>query len=252
MITTINNKFVLCGITSALLLLSSCNPAEPSDDYPDGILFQNIEISIDDSAIQVLTDLSSDGEIYLSNNNEHQFLTINNNEQYPLQFIINKNDGDQQDNITFIETEALTTEIQTDDEFTLVFSRANGSTLKSVAFVPVDITYITPLANDIYDHNSEDLVISWESQPIDDTLFLTGDCVGRASFALTPAQTSLTIPANSLLSIDGDNSQCEVTISLYPISYGSIDENLAGGSFRLQKLSALSITLTNLRETYDE
>ena len=267
MVITMNKKFVLCGITSVSLLLTSCNPADPSDEYPNGILFQNIDILIDEDSIQVSTDLSSSGEIYLSAIREHQFLTINNSEQYPLQFITDKTDGNQQTNITTIDTEVLPEEIQTSDEIKVVFSRANGSILESWSKVPQDVNYIMPLADEVYDHSSEDLVVSWQSQTMDKTLVLTGNCLAnngstyiekkweyfaRVAFLLNPGQTSLTIPANSLLSINGDNTQCEITISLYPIAYGYIDENLAGGRYTLQKQSSLRVILTNLKATYDE
>lgn len=272
MIITMNIKLVLCVISAASLLLTSCtpiDPARPSDEYPNGILFQNIDILIDDDSIQVSTDLSSSSRIYLSANTEQQFLTINNSEQYPLQFISNKDERSQDTNITTISTEVLPEEIQSNDEIKVLFSRTNGSILESWSNVPEDVNYITPLAGEVYDHSSEDLVVSWQSQTIDNRLFLTGDCLAYndssynyieryfdysapVAFLLSSEQTSLTIPANSLLSINDDNTQCEITISLFPISQGYIDENLAGGSYTLQKQSSLRVTLTSLKATYDE
>ncbi|MBL4631594.1 MAG: hypothetical protein JKY14_10710 [Paraglaciecola sp.] len=269
-----NIKFVLTGVITASLLLTSCTPSvlEPSDEHPNGILFQNIDILIDDNSIQVSTDLSSSGGIYLSANTELQYLTINNNGQYPLEFITSKVIGVvgiQNSNITTISTEVLPNEIQSNDEFKVVFSRANGSILESWAEVPEEVNYITPLADDVYDHSAEDLVVSWQSQTINNRLFLTGGCLANdgnsytyikryfnytstVSFLLNPEQTSLTIPAKSLISINSDNTQCEITISLFPISRGYIDENLAGGKYTLQKQSSLRVILTNLKATYDE
>jgi hypothetical protein len=124
----VSNSAIICT------LLTGCFGENPSGEYPNEILFQHIDVKIEEGGINVLSELSSNGGIYLSSDSEKQYLTINGGTQYPLNFQTTSND--YQENITIIDYQQLQQVIQAKDEITVTYARANGHNLISKVQVP--------------------------------------------------------------------------------------------------------------------
>lgn len=260
------NKIFLTGVLSLCLTLSGCYEDNPSSEYPTGLIFQEVGIVIDDSSMKVFNQLSSNRNIYLSSTLEQQYLTVNNGEHHPLKSIREEGPFLDEEYITVIDIESFNPMVESGDEITVSYERADGQVLRSRGSVPEDLSYLSPINNSSYDHTIEDIIISWQpSKATLKYLYLAADCLDYGdseysfwrnyeinwfeqrtlTFPLDEAKTSFTIAANSL-NFDSSTSTCEITVSLYPTLTGEVDNNLAGGTFSVRKKSSLTITLTNI------
>ncbi len=256
---------------SSLIILPSIiagcggSSSEPSEYYPNQVLFQHIEATAGSNSIRVESKYYSNRDIYLSSNSEQQFFSLNDGEQFKLNADIDKDyDSNYLDvNTTIISNEQLKQNLQSGDDIKVLFERENGTTLVSSANIPNFITFLAPVANSVIDHSDHDLTIEWDiTEANANKLYLSGVCLPNnfsninnfnfdhpqgVAFELTPEQTSITIEANTLFSNHWTpDTDCEVTISLYNKTSGMNDTNFAGGSFRVQTHSTAKFTIKSV------
>ena len=151
--------------SSILMLISliGCTDDNPSTDYPEQLIFQNIDITVSKNSINATSAYFSNDVIYFSSPNEQQFLSINNNQQFSLNIKRTKtNEYSSSDYSTHISDEQLSSPLQAGDELTVIFNRSTGSVLESSAQVPNFIQFLAPTSEEIIDHSTTDLSIEWD------------------------------------------------------------------------------------------
>ena len=249
-----------------LIVLTGCYEDNPSTKYPEQLIFQNIDITVTNNSINATSAYHSNGVIYFSSPDEKQFLSINNNQEFPLNIKRTKASGySPKDYTTHISAEQLPSSLQAGDELTVIFNRSNGAVLESSAQVPKFSQFLAPITEEIIDHSTTDLSIEWDlSATNNSTLYLRGECLKQMFYLdvhelpglpydLTAGQTSLLIPMNTIDTAYGfEGESCTVSAHLNRQNTGTIDPNFAGGRYNLSSDSSISFTLTNLKATNND
>ena len=254
--------------SSILMLISliGCTDDNPSTDYPEQLIFQNIDITVSKNSINATSAYFSNDVIYFSSPNEQQFLSINNNQQFSLNIKRTKaSNFSSSDYSTYISDEQLSSPLQAGDELTVIFNRSTGSVLESSAQVPNFFQFLTPTSEKIIDHSTTDLSIEWDVPVTQNSkLYLRGECLEQdysfvnidlagVPYDLAEGQTRLLIPMNTINKVYGfEDEGCTVNAHLYQENTGTIDPNFAGGHYNIKSDSSISFTLTNLQDTNND
>lgn len=258
----------LIKLSSILILISltGCSDDNPSTEYPEQLIFQNIDITVTNNSINAVSAYFSNDVIYFSSPNEKQLLSINNNQQFSLNIKRTKtSDYNPQDYVTHISSEQLTSSLQAGDELSVIFNRSTGSILESSAQVPQFTQFLAPITEEIIDHSTTDLSIEWDLAVTQSSkLYLLGECLNQQFYIdnneleglpydLEVGQTSLLIPMNTINTVYGfDGEGCTVNAHLYRQNTGTIDPDFAGGHYNIKSDSSISFTLTNLKDTNND
>ncbi|WP_042148879.1 MULTISPECIES: hypothetical protein [unclassified Pseudoalteromonas] len=254
------NHFVkLAGLLFLPSIITGCGD-NPSTKYPEQTIFQHIDIIATQDSIKAKSEYYSNDVIYFSSENEKQFLTINSDKKFELNVQRSSLADSHHNFTTYIDKSQLESRLLSGDQFAVIFERSNGNTLESSASLPAFIQFITPIEAQQIDHSSEDLIIEWDlASAKENALYLQGEClvdtypydfkdISGPNFDITLGQTSLTIAANSLqINTWYEQETCEVTAHFFNESTGLVDENFAGGTYKISSHSTRKFTLTNLQ-----
>ena len=254
------NYFIkLAGLLLLPSIITGCGD-NPSTKYPEQTIFQHIDIIAKQNSIKAKSEYYSNDVIYFSSENEKQFLTINNDKKFELNVQRTSLSSSHHDFTTVIDLNQLESSLLSGDQFKVIFERSNGNVLESSASLPDFIQFITPIEAQQIDHSSEDLIIEWDFPSAkENALYLQGEClvetypydfkdISGPNFEITPGQTRLTIAGNSLqINTWYEQDTCEVTAHLYNENTGVIDEDFAGGTYKISSHSTRKFILKNLQ-----
>jgi len=254
------NHFIkLAGLLLLPSIITGCGD-NPSTKYPEQTIFQHIDIIATQDSIKAKSEYYSNNVVYFSSENEKQFLTINSDKKFELNVQRTSSASSHHDFTTLIDQSQLESSLLSGDQFAVIFERSNGNVLESSASLPDFIQFITPIEAQQIDHSSEDLIFEWDlSSAKENALYLQGEClvetypydfkdISGPNFDITPGQTSLTIAVNSLqINTWYEQDTCEVTAHFFNEDTGVIDEDLAGGTYKISSHSTRTFILKNLQ-----
>lgn len=217
------------------LILAGCPSPKPSNNLPNGVLHQYIDIDATPNGTFYLVNYYSSGDVKVSTKSDQDYAVFGS-ERLKMEY------NSRHTEAIYYHDESA----ESGQEIGIEFRRDNGSQLvSSLAFAGLP-TFIAPVADQQIDHSVEDIFIQWDSQVNGDAeLVLSGSCIQYTAIDVPMNTQFYTFPANTLEARQGE-TECEVTIALSEQSSHPVNDNFAGGELSLTTLSEQTVQISGL------
>ena len=200
-----------------------CESAESEDIRTSG-MYPNMSIVSDGASSQadVIIRVGGPTSNTFVNLTSGDTLTVAVNDDQPVTMTEN-NLGD------YYQYSATLNETEEDTQFTFALTRENDdSAPESIVTLPAPFSISSPLSENLFSRENDDVVVTWEPSGQGDsmTLYLGGDCIEDYSDASLDDTGSHTISAGTLALDEEDDqfdSSCSVDVTIRRNRVGTVD-----------------------------